>query len=68
MENLSTMTDYDLKIYIAIQAMKSILGALPVPGLPQDNMMGGRQNFMTNLSRDCFDLAQAMVNEKGMRC
>ena len=66
MENLSLMTDYDLRIYIAIEAMKSILSALPVPGLP-DNNMGVRDNFMRNLSRDCFDLAQAMVNEKGMR-
>ena len=60
------MTNEEYLDSVAIAAMGTLLGKLPIPALPSSQQyFGARDEFIRNLSRDCYDLARGMLLASG---
>jgi hypothetical protein len=65
-----TMTEADMRDYIALEVLKTLLMKLPVPGIPGggQNHYGGGNQFAEQIARDSFEVATAFMIERGRRC
>ena len=52
---------------VAIEVMKTLLGKIPIPALPNGMSGQDRYNFIQSITRDSFELAEAMAQARMVR-